>query len=62
MVYGVHYGVMSETKMQDVRIRRVPEPLVRKLKVILMERDMTLAEWFLGAAGLTVDGKKGVGK
>ena len=50
MVSRVHNRGMLETKMQDVRIRSVPVPLVNKLKSILVMREMTLAEWFVEVA------------
>ena len=50
MVSRVHNRAMLETKMQDVRIRSVPVPLVNKLKSILVIREMTLAEWFIEVA------------
>ena len=44
-----------KTELQDVRIRGASKPLVRKLKMGLVERDMTLAEWFAMAAAKTVE-------
>ena len=41
------FHMKQETKLQDVRIRNVPEPMVRRLKSILMAQNLTLAEWFL---------------
>ena len=41
------FHMKQDTKFQDVRIRNVPQPLVRRLKAILMVEDMTLAEWFV---------------
>ena len=38
---------MMDTKLQDVRIRSVPVPLVRRLKAAMAARGVQFAEWFL---------------
>jgi len=46
---------LRETRMVPCNIRMVPETLVRRLRVRLLVKDITLAEWFVAAAGWWLD-------
>ena len=59
-VYVVDNSAMRRAsgKFQEVRIVQVPTVLVRRLKATLIERNMTLSEWFLEAAAQTAEKQK----
>lgn len=42
-------------KLQDIRIRNVPQEMARRLKAALTRDGTTLAEWFMLAAARTAD-------